>query len=132
MYSRLSLNGGGPDENSTFAGLSRPGEQMQNVRSRQGALGSTRLSGKRCQSQPSRQFPGRISKKSMDPGQEYLNSDDSHTITGAKPNFSVRNEKNRLHSFFCGGRIRDGSGIRRYGALLSSKKAPGLPWGVVK
>lgn len=45
--------------------------------------------------------------------------------------FPSRSEKNHLHSFFCGGRIRDGSGIRSYGAFSLFEKMPELLWGVV-
>jgi hypothetical protein len=58
------------------------------------------------------------------------------TITGVKHAFPnrneknpSRNEKNHLHSFFCGGRIRDGSGTRGYGAFFLFEKGAGTSMG---
>ena len=41
----------------------------------------------------------------------------------------MRNVKNRLHSFFGGGRIRDGSGIWGYGAFFFFEKGAGTSMG---
>jgi hypothetical protein len=49
--------------------------------------------------------------------------------TGVNQIFSSRNEKYHLHSFFGGGRIRDGSGTRGYGAFFLFEKGAGTPMG---
>jgi hypothetical protein len=45
--------------------------------------------------------------------------------------FSSSNQKNHLHSFFCGCRIRDGSGTRGYRSFFCLRKVPVFPWGAV-
>jgi hypothetical protein len=71
-------------------------------------------------------------QKSIHPDQKYPNSCKPPLSRVLIKMFPSRNEKNHLHSFFCGCRIRDGSGTRGYGAFFSSKKGPELPWGVVQ
>lgn len=130
------------DENSTFAGSSCSCEQLKNaasIRSDQQTLGfhtfgfhgdfrETLLSQAR---RHLRLKPGRASKNRSVQTKNIQIPVIRALALVLNQIFPSRSEKNHLHSFFCGGRIRDGSGIRSYGAFSLFEKMPELLWGVV-